>query len=362
MRIYGDSAMTKGAWLGSITPPEPNPPPFGALVSSPLPSLTLHAQITPAGVEHVDVLIVGAGLAGIGAACHLLRKHPQRTIALLEARDAIGGTWDLFRYPGVRSDTSMYTFGYPFSPWTGTKSIADGVSILDYIRRTAAEFGADQKIRYGHRVVQAEWSSAEATWTVTAEQADSGKTRTLTCSFLYLCTGYYRYDQGYTPNFRRVEAFRGEVVHPQHWPQDLDYDGKRVVVIGSGPTATTLVPALAQRAAKVTMLQRSPAYVVSLPSRDALVERLERLLPGRAAHAVARWKYIYTTLAFHRLSRRAPKLARRLITRRVERQLPAGYDVGLHFNPRYNPWDERPCLVPSESRLPTPHSPHVHRQ
>ncbi|MFF2658484.1 alpha/beta fold hydrolase [Kitasatospora sp. NPDC058032] len=306
----------------------------------------------PTGPEHLDVLIVGAGLSGIGAACHLRREHPGRSVAILEARDAIGGTWDLFRYPGVRSDTDMFTLGYAFAPWTGAKAIADGASVREYIRRTAGEYGVDRLVRYRHRVVRAEWSSAEARWTVTAELGDpggpggGGGTVTLTCRFLYACSGYYRYDRGHTPDFPGVEDFAGRLVHPQLWPEDLDHTGKRVVVIGSGATAVTLVPSLAARAAKVTMLQRSPTYLVSLPARDVLADTLRRALPPRTANRIVRWKNIRVGLATYRLARRAPRLARRLLIAGVRRSLPAGYDVATHFTPRYAPWDERLCAVP----------------
>ncbi|MEZ0089106.1 alpha/beta fold hydrolase [Streptacidiphilus sp. EB129] len=304
------------------------------------------AEVQHAEVEHLDVLIVGAGLSGIGAACQLRRQHPRRSVALLEARDAIGGTWDLFRYPGVRSDSDMFTLGYAFSPWTGTRSLADGASILDYVRRTAREFGVEELVRFGHRVVQAEWSSANARWTVTAEHGDGSEPTTLTCSFLYACGGYYRYDEGYTPDFPGLADYTGTLVHPQKWPEDLDHQGKRVVVIGSGATAITLVPAMAERAAKVTMLQRSPTYVVSLPAHDLVADKLRRILPARAAHTAARWKNVRVAVASYQLSRKAPKLMRSLLTRGVARQLPAGYDVGTHFTPRYEPWDERLCVVP----------------
>jgi monooxygenase len=297
-------------------------------------------------VEHVDVLIVGAGLSGIGTACHLSRECPGKSFALLESRDAIGGTWDLFRYPGIRSDSDMFTLGYSFRPWKEAKAIADGPSILEYVRETAREYGVEEKIRFDHRVVRAEWSTPEARWTVEAERTDTGETVRFTCGFLFTCTGYYRYDEGFTPSFEGTERFRGEIVHPQHWPEDLDYAGKRVVVIGSGATAVTLVPAMAERAAHVTMLQRSPTYVVSLPARDPLADFLRRLLPAKAAYPVVRWKNVLITTAFYKLSRRAPGLVKKLIRRGVERRLPRGYDVDTHFAPRYNPWDQRVCLVP----------------
>jgi cation diffusion facilitator CzcD-associated flavoprotein CzcO len=294
--------------------------------------------------EHLDVLIVGAGLSGIGAACHLQRECPGRSYAILEARDAIGGTWDLFRYPGVRSDSDMFTLGYAFRPWTHAKAIADGGSILDYIRATAREHGVDQQVRFGHRVVRAEWSTPEARWTVEVETR--GETIVFTCGFLFVCSGYYRYDEGYTPAFPGIEDFAGQVVHPQRWPADLDHSDRRVVVIGSGATAVTLVPAMAQTAAHVTMLQRSPSYVLSLPARDPLADRVRRVLPARAAYSVIRWKNVLTAQMLFQLSRRRPDRVRRFLRERLERQLPQGFDVDTHFTPRYDPWDQRMCFVP----------------
>lgn len=296
--------------------------------------------------EHLDVLIVGAGLSGVGAAWHLQDRCPGKSYAILEARDDLGGTWDLFRYPGIRSDSDMHTLGYRFRPWTDEKSITDGDSILEYVRSTAAESGIDTRIRYGHRVVAAEWSSEESRWTVEAERAESGERVSLSCDFLWNCSGYYRYDQGYTPEFEGVERFAGPVVHPQHWPEDLGYAGKRVVVIGSGATAVTLVPAMAEKAAHVTMLQRSPTYIASLPAEDRIASLLRRFLPERLAYTLVRWKNILIQTAFYHLSRRRPGAVRRFIRRGVERQLPPGYDVDTHFEPRYNPWDQRMCLVP----------------
>ncbi|MFC0506249.1 flavin-containing monooxygenase [Micromonospora costi] len=296
--------------------------------------------------DHVDVLIVGAGLSGVGAACHLLRSCPGKTYALLEARDAIGGTWDLFRYPGVRSDSDMFTLGYSFKPWTSPKAIADGDSIRDYVRQTAREYGVDRHIRFRHRVVSGAWDSASARWTVRAHREDTGETVELTCGFLYVCAGYYRYDAGYTPPLPGVERYAGRLVHPQHWPADLDHTGKRVVVIGSGATAVTLVPAMAERAAHVTMLQRSPTYVLALPSRDRLADALRRRLPATAVYPLVRWKNVLLATATYQLSRRAPHLVRKLLRRGATGRLPAGYDVDRHFSPRYDPWDQRLCIVP----------------
>jgi cation diffusion facilitator CzcD-associated flavoprotein CzcO len=296
--------------------------------------------------EHLDVLIVGAGLSGIGSACHLRRNLPGKRFAILEAREDMGGTWDLFRYPGIRSDSDMFTLGYSFRPWREAEAIADGPAILRYIQDTARDYGVDQRIRYGHRVVRADWSSADARWTVHAERADGGEAVTLTCDFLFTCTGYYRYDEGYTPDFEGTDRFRGEIVHPQHWPEDLDYDGKRVVVIGSGATAVTLIPSMARRAAHVTMLQRSPSYVISLPGRDGIAHALRRRLPVKAAYALVRWKNVLRQMLAFTVARRAPKFSRKLVRKMVAEQLPEGYDVDTHFNPTYDPWDQRLCLVP----------------
>jgi len=294
----------------------------------------------------VDVLIVGAGLSGIGAAHHLQERCPGRSYAILEARDAIGGTWDLFRYPGIRSDSDMHTLGYRFRPWTDSKSIAEGSKILRYIRDTAREGGIDRRIRFNHRVVAAAWSSADACWTVEAERSDTGETVRLTCGFLFVNSGYYRYDEGYTPEFPGIDDFAGQVVHPQHWPEDLDYAGKRVVVIGSGATAMTLVPAMAEDAAHVTMLQRSPTYVVSMPGEDGLAIFLRRYLPDRAVYPIVRWKNVALQGLSYRLARRRPELMKKLLRRGLMKALPPGYDVDTHFKPRYDPWDQRLCLVP----------------
>ena len=296
--------------------------------------------------EHVDVLIVGAGLSGIGAAWHLQDKLPGRTYAILEARQASGGTWDLFRYPGIRSDSDLSTFAYAFKPWTGEKALADGPEILRYIRETASESGIDDHIRYGHRVVAASWSSADARWTVTAERADGGETVTLTCGWLFCASGYYRYDQGFSPDFPGAEDFEGRLVHPQHWPEDLDVAGRRIVVIGSGATAVTLVPALAERGAHVTMLQRSPSYVMSLPARDAIADRLRRIFGDERGHELTRRKNIFRQRRFYAFCRRHPGLARRVIRWLTSKQLPAHIDVDTHFNPHYDPWDQRLCFVP----------------
>jgi len=294
----------------------------------------------------VDVLIVGAGLSGIGAACRLRTEAPETGFRLVESRAASGGTWDLFRYPGVRSDSDMYTLGYDFRPWIGTTALAGGAEILGYVRSTAAEYGVDEAIEYGLRVTAADWSSAERRWTVTTEPVGGGEPETRTCRFLYLCTGYYRYDEGYRPEWPGTGDYTGTIVHPQEWPQDLDVAGKRIVVIGSGATAVTLVPALARLGARVTMLQRSPSYVFSLPARDAVAALLARLLPRRAAYGAARWKNIKLATAVYQLCQRYPDRARALLQAGVRRRLPTTFDVETHFSPKYGPWDQRMCLVP----------------
>ena len=303
-------------------------------------------------MEHIDVLIVGAGLSGIGAAHYLQTECPWASYAILESRDAIGGTWDLFRYPGIRSDSDMFTLGYSFRPWQGEKSIADGGSILQYIKDTAAEAGIDRKIRFHHRIVAADWSTEEARWHVTAERTDlapaDGTTETvqLTCGFVFSCSGYYRYDRGYLPDFTGMDRFGGTIVHPQAWPEDLDDAGKRVVVIGSGATAVTLIPSMAATAGHVTMLQRSPTYMVSLPARNPLANLMRRILPGRVSGPTIRWFNALMTQGSYELSRRRPRLMKKILRKGVERALPPGYDVDTHFTPRYDPWDQRLCVVP----------------
>jgi cation diffusion facilitator CzcD-associated flavoprotein CzcO len=296
-------------------------------------------------MEHTDVVIVGAGLSGIGAACHLRQECPKKSFVILEGRGAMGGTWDLFRYPGVRSDSDMYTLGYRFRPWRDAKAIADGPAILNYIRETAAEFGVDRMIRYDHRAVRAAWSSADALWTVEAETGPEKRVVRFTSNFLYLCTGYYDYESGYTPEWPGVERFRGRIVHPQKWPEDLDYAEKRVVVIGSGATAVTLVPAMAERAAHITMLQRSPTYVVARPAEDKIANWLRRRLPARTAYALTRWKNVLLGMFFYRLSRKRPEIMKRLVAKGVRHHLGEEYAL-KHFTPQYNPWDQRLCLVP----------------
>ena len=294
--------------------------------------------------EHLDVLIVGAGLSGIGAAWHLQKNCPGKRYAILEGRAASGGTWDLFRYPGVRSDSDMYTLGYRFRPWKDAKAIADGPSILSYIREVASDHGIDRQIRYGHRVVGASWSTPDARWTVEIERG--GERVFLSCGFLWMCSGYYRYEAGYLPEFPGIDGFKGRVVHPQHWPQDLDYAGKKVVVIGSGATAVTVVPSMAETASHVTMLQRSPTYVVARPAQDPIANKLRRRLPLKLAYMLTRWKNVLLGMYFYQLCKRKPEKVKSLIVGGVRQMLGPDYDVAKHFTPKYNPWDQRLCLVP----------------
>ncbi len=296
--------------------------------------------------EHFDVLIIGAGLSGIGAACHLTMKLPGKSFALLEARDTLGGTWDLFRYPGIRSDSDMHTLGYSFRPWEQAKAIADGPAILNYVRETAAAYGVDRKIRFGHRVKSVSWSTADAAWTVEAEHGPQNEPVRLTCGFLIACAGYYDYAGGHAPEFAGSAEFAGRIVHPQHWPEDLDVAGKRVVVIGSGATAVTLVPKLAETAAHVTMLQRSPTYIASRPSEDALANTLRRRLPAKLAYRLIRWRNVAMTLFFVRLARRKPAKFAQMLIGGVSAYLGKDYDVATHFTPAYDPWTQRLCLAP----------------
>jgi monooxygenase len=301
---------------------------------------------TTTDTDHLDVLIIGAGLSGVGAARYLQDKCPWADFAILEARDAIGGTWDLFRYPGIRSDSDMFTLGYSFRPWDGEKTIADGESILQYIKDTASETKIDDHIRFRHRVTSLNWSTAEGRWLATAERTDTGEVIELTCGFVFACSGYYRYDHGYQPEFAGMDQFKGQVIHPQAWPSDFDASGKRIVVIGSGATAVTLVPSLATEAAHVTMLQRSPTYIASVASASPLPGMLKRVLPEKRAGAITRWILALGTQAFYQVSQRRPKIVKRLLLRGVKKQLPDGYDVATHFTPNYNPWDQRLCAVP----------------
>jgi monooxygenase len=295
--------------------------------------------------EHFDVLIIGAGISGIDAAYHLQTTFPRKTYAILEARDAIGGTWDLFRYPGVRSDSDMYTLGFPFRPWHADEAIAGGPAIWNYIRETAAHYGIDRHIKLGHRMIRASWSSADTRWTIEAH-TQAGRIVRLTCNFLYMCSGYYSYEKGFSPEYPGVQRFQGQILHPQQWPQALDYAGKRIIVIGSGATAVTLVPALANDAAHVTMLQRSPSYVVSRPSKDANAIWLNRHLPKTLAATLTKWKNVLYSIAMFHLARTKPEKIKGMIINGIRRQLHSDYDVERHFTPRYNPWDQRVCLVP----------------
>ena len=297
-------------------------------------------------MEHFDVLIVGAGLSGIGAAWHLQQDCPGKRYAILEGRDAIGGTWDLFRYPGIRSDSDMYTLGYAFRPWREAKAIADGPSIRKYVRDTAREADIEKNIRFHHLVKRANWSSADAQWTVEAEVGPEKRVVKFTCNFLFMCSGYYSYESGHNPEFAGRESFQGKIVHPQFWPEDLDYRGKKVVVIGSGATAVTLVPAMAKEAAHVTMLQRSPTYVVSRPGEDAFANWLKRHLPAMLAYQIVRWRNVLMGMFFFRLARKKPEKVKQQLIHLVRQELGPDYDVKSHFTPRYNPWDQRLCLVP----------------
>lgn len=296
--------------------------------------------------EYIDVLVVGAGISGIGAGYYLSRYCMDRSYTILEGRSDLGGTWDLFRYPGIRSDSDMHTLGYSFKPWTGEKAIADGPSILSYLQETAKEFGIDRHIRFNHHVNTAEWSTEHSKWTVTTTRTDTNETSVYTCGFLFMCSGYYSYKGGYEPNFPGSERFDGEIIHPQRWPKDLDYEGKNIVVIGSGATAVTLVPAMSAQAKHVTMLQRSPTYMVSMPSTDRIATRLRKFLPERAAYAITRWKSVAQVDFVYRRSRTAPDKVKSKLLNLVRNELGPDYDIDKHFTPTYDPWDQRLCLVP----------------
>ncbi len=296
--------------------------------------------------DHFDVLIVGGGLSGICAGTCLQRNCAQMSYAILESRESIGGTWDLFRYPGVRSDSDMFTLGYSFKPWTGRKAIPDGDSILNYVRDTASEYGIDRKIRFNHCVKSASWDSKNAAWTIEAESGPEKAIVRFTCNFLLVCSGYYNYAEGFTPAFPGRDNFSGAVIHPQKWPKDLEYAGKRIIVIGSGATAVTLVPEMAKSAASVTMLQRSPSYVLSMPYHDEIANFLRRHLPLALSYSLVRWKNILFTIYFFALCKNKPERAKQWLLKQVRRALGDDYDVGKHFTPRYNPWDQRLCLIP----------------
>ena len=296
--------------------------------------------------EFVDVVIVGAGISGISAAWHLQDRCPDKSYVILERRDNLGGTWDLFTYPGIRSDSDMFTLGFRFKPWTSEKAIADGPSIMAYLKETVAEYGIDKHIRYGHRVLGADWSDAENRWTLRVER--DGEEVEIKAAFVFACSGYYNYDQGYSPEFAGSDDFEGTIIHPQHWPEDLDYEGKKIVVIGSGATAVTLIPALIDSGAgHVTMLQRSPTYIGSLPEVDPFAVRMNKLLPGKLAYAVSRWKFILFQTAQYQIARRFPQYFAKQLRTMAERRLPEGYDYDKHFTPSYKPWDQRVCIAPN---------------
>jgi monooxygenase len=297
-------------------------------------------------IEHVDALIVGAGIAGIGAAYYLQKMQPGKTFAIVEAREEIGGTWDLFKYPGIRSDTDLHIFGYEFKAWESHKAMGSADAIVAYLKETVAENGIGRAIRFSHKVISAAWSTRDARWLVQIERTDTGEEITISCGWFFSASGYYRYDEGYTPEFPGRERFTGQIVHPQHWPQDLDYTGKRVVIIGSGATAVTLVPAMAETAGHVTMLQRSPTYIVPVPSEDRIANALPKLIGRDRAYAVTRRKNIVKLRLGWRFCQQYPGAARRLIRHLNAKQLPAGYPVDEHFRPAYNPWDQRLCVVP----------------
>ena len=297
--------------------------------------------------EHFDVVVVGAGISGIDAAYHLQTMSPDRSFVILEGRDDIGGTWDLFRYPGIRSDSDMHTLGFGWKPWTAEKSIADGPAIMEYLRETVAELDIESHIRFRHLVKRAEWSTDDAAWTLTAERRDTGETVQLSCNYLFMCSGYYSYKGGYDPEFPGRDRFQGQIVHPQQWPEDLDYRDKRVVIIGSGATAVTLLPSMADDTAHITMLQRSPSYLVSAPDVDPINKQLKRFLPDRIAYAATRWKNATMTEFFYRRTRTQPERVKQMLRKRLRKELGDDYDIDTHFTPRYNPWDQRMCLVPN---------------
>ncbi|MEM7133524.1 MAG: NAD(P)/FAD-dependent oxidoreductase [Chloroflexota bacterium] len=297
--------------------------------------------------EHFDVIIVGAGLSGIGAAYHLQENCPGKSYVILEGRKALGGTWDLFRYPGIRSDSDMYTLGYNFKPWKEAKDIADGPAILKYVTETAVENGIDKQIRYNHMVEEAKWSSADSTWTIEATLKETGETVQLSCNFLLMCSGYYSYKGGHSPDFQGREDFQGQIIHPQKWPEDLDYQGKKVVVIGSGATAVTIIPSISDDVEHVTMLQRSPTYMAVRPDEDPLAHKLRKYLPSKVAYAIMRWRNVTFTDYFYNRTRKEPEKCKEDLLKGVRGQLSPDYDIETHFTPSYNPWDQRLCLVPN---------------
>ena len=296
--------------------------------------------------KHYDLLVVGAGLSGIGAGYFMKKQNPDKTFAILEGREAMGGTWDLFQYPGIRSDSDMHTLGFAFSPWKNPKAIADGPSILTYINETAKTHDIEQHIKYRHFVKSAAWSTEDAQWTVEVQLRPSEEIVTFTCNFLYMCSGYYKYDEGYTPEFKGRENFKGDVIHPQLWPEDLDYTGKRVVVIGSGATAVTIVPAMAEKVSHITMLQRSPTYIIGFPEKDVISNTLGKILPQKLNYDITRWKNVCLAIAIFQLSKRRPLTVKKLIKKYITYELGSDYDIDKHLTPDYNPWDERMCLAP----------------
>ena len=304
-------------------------------------------------IESVDVLIIGAGLSGIGSACQLRRQCPSHSFMILESRETRGGTWDLFRYPGLRSDSDMYTYSYGFKPWRDKSTIADGQKILRYIREAAAEYDVERRIRYRHKAIAANWSSTQKRWLVTAERGDTGETVTVSCKFMFNCCGYYDYEQGYTPEFAGTADFKGQLFHAQHWPEDLDYKGKRVVVIGSGATAVTLIPSMAKDTASLVMLQRTPTYIANVPAEDPLALKLRKWLPGSLVFRLTRWKKVLFQIYTYNLSRRKPKHLRHFLLDEVRKELGPDYDVKTHFTPPYNPWDQRLCAVPDGDMFTT---------
>jgi len=322
----------------------------GTYTSRPLITVAREIPMKKEENELVDVLIVGAGLAGIGSACQLRRRSPELSFTILEARTVSGGTWDLFRYPGIRSDSDMYTYSYGFKPWVNKSAIADGDTILEYIREAADEHDLNQHIRYNHKVVSAQWSSTDNLWTVTVTrsdtQSDNEEPLIIRCRFILSCSGYYDYDQGYTPEFAGIDDFQGEIVHPQHWPEQLDYKNKRVVVIGSGATAVTLVPTMSEDTASLVMLQRSPTYIANVPGEDPWLKPLIKFLPASWVFRLIRWKKVLLQQYIYRLSRKNPKGLRRFLLNKIREELGPDYDVDTHFTPDYNPWDQRLCAVP----------------
>ncbi|WP_372366242.1 flavin-containing monooxygenase [Candidatus Uabimicrobium sp. HlEnr_7] len=293
-----------------------------------------------------DVIIVGAGLSGIGMACHLQRNCRDKSYAVLEGREAMGGTWDLFRYPGIRSDSDMHTLGYDFKPWCAAKAIADGPAILDYIKETAAEHDIDKNIRYNCMVKTANWSDENCKWEIEVKDKSTDQISKISCNFLAMCSGYYSYEKGHSPDFPHSEDFSGQIIHPQKWPENLDYTGKKVVIIGSGATAVTLVPSMADKAEHVTMLQRSPTYIVSRPAKDKVANILRKILPGKMAYAITRWKNVFIQRFYYDQARAKPQKTKEFLVKMTRKELGSGYDVDKHFSPNYNPWDQRVCLVP----------------